>query len=90
MNDSGIPEIGGGPGGPPQQQLNIDPSTLDSVECEECGCTAFTEAVVLKRVSALQSPRGKPGVIPMQTFACVSCGNVNDEFNPAKRGDINE
>lgn len=89
-NASGIPNIGGPQGGGGQQKLNVDPSTLTSVECEECECNAFTDALVLKRISALQSPSGKAGVVPMQTFACVNCGNVNDEFNPDKTKDTHE
>lgn len=86
-----VPTIGQhGQQRPPQQTLNVDPADLDTVACDACGSIALTEAVILKRVSALQSPGGKPGVIPMQTFACASCGSINDEFNPDRRGDIHE
>jgi hypothetical protein len=67
-----------------EQTVNI-PVGLDSTEeikCDECAGTAFRPAFLLRKVSALVSPNGKETVIPIQVFACDSCGHVNKEFLP--------
>lgn len=69
----------------PQEQMNlrIDPSTLDDVTCDRCKDRKFEPIYLVKRVSALQSPNGQAGVIPIgPIFCCYSCGHINDEFAP--------
>lgn len=60
----------------------IDITQTSSTVCEECEKQAFQEAVVLRKISALLSPTGKEGFVPVQVFACVACGHVNNEFLP--------
>ena len=69
-------------GGPPQAQVNVNFEDLQDVKCDACGDLRFEQILLLKRVSALYSPTGKPGVIPVPVFACLSCGHVNAEFVP--------
>ncbi len=38
----------------------------------------------MKKVSALVSPNGKEGIVPIPTFSCVACGYVNEMFRPFK------
>ncbi len=57
----------------------------DQIVCDECGSAAFHPAFLLRKVSALISPTGKETVIPIQVFACDSCGHINEEFLPIEK-----
>ena len=63
--------------------VGLDQTT--ELGCDECASTVFHPAFKLRRVSALLSPTGKETVIPIQVFACDSCGHVNKEFLPIER-----
>lgn len=67
---------------PTTAHINIDLKQTKQTICEKCNCEAFQEAFMLRKVSALLSATGKEGYIPIQVFACVGCGHVNDEFIP--------
>jgi hypothetical protein len=68
---------------PPQQpQVNIDLSQADDIVCERCGNYTFEQVALMKKVSALISPSGKEGVMPIPVFACAACGNINKGFLP--------
>jgi hypothetical protein len=54
----------------------------DEIKCDECESNAFHPAFLLRKVSPLISPTGKETVLPIQVFACDSCGHVNEEFLP--------
>lgn len=66
--------------GQPGQQLNVDLSTLKNYRCSNCNNQVFQQLFIAKKVTALQSPSGKEGVVPMQIFACVNCGDTPLEF----------
>jgi hypothetical protein len=55
---------------------------LQDVRCGLCECTAFHTVYKIKKLSALLSPDGKPGYMPIQLFACLSCNYINPEFLP--------
>jgi hypothetical protein len=63
-----------------QKQLDIKQTT--EVLCDECKNKSFTEALLFRRVSALMTDTGKEGFMPIQVFACVKCGHVNNAFIP--------
>lgn len=65
-----------------KQQLDLSSAT--DVVCESCGGKLFRDVAVIKRLSALVSPTGKEGLIPVQTFACLKCDHINAEFDPDK------
>jgi hypothetical protein len=70
---------------PPQMpKLNLDLSKATDVKCEnpKCGNYTFQEVVLLKEFSAIASPTGKAGIVPVPVFACNACGFVNDRFLP--------
>lgn len=52
------------------------------VACDKCKGNTFTEVSFMRKVSAIMTGTGKPSYIPIPTFACSKCGNVNDEFVP--------
>ena len=68
----------------PRQQMP-DLSQATDITCENCGNLTFEEVMMLKKVSALVSPNGKEGIVPIPTFACVACGWVNKMFRPFKQ-----
>jgi hypothetical protein len=66
------------------QQQMPDLSTATDIVCENCGNLTFQEVVLMKKISAIMSPNGKEGIVPIPTFACVACGYVNTMFRPVK------
>ena len=52
--------------------------------CESCKGEAFTQAFLLRKVSALLTETGKEGYLPIQVFACAKCGHVNEHFVPSE------
>jgi hypothetical protein len=53
---------------------------FDNVTCDECGGITFTGLVIIKRIPALISPRGKEEFVPINTFKCDTCSSINDKF----------
>jgi hypothetical protein len=71
-----------------QPRVNVDLSNALDIVCEQCGCKTFREVAFIKRVSPLVSPTGKEAIVPVGTFACSACGNVNREFDPFAAGPV--
>lgn len=69
--------------GPGPVNLNIDINSIPSVKCEKCESERFQQAFIIKKLSALTSPNGREGMIPITTFACIKCGHINKEFLPS-------
>lgn len=67
-------------GKPTQQRVTLDQTT--EVVCESCKKNVFQEGMFLRRVSPLISGQSKDSYIPIPTFVCVNCGEVNDCFIP--------
>jgi hypothetical protein len=68
----------------PRQNMP-DLSLAEDIICENCQNLTFEEVLLMKKVSALVSPNGKEGIVPIPTFACVACGWVNEMFRPLKK-----
>ena len=66
-------------GSPLQPQLDISKTT--GVVCK-CGNHTFVHGVFLREISAIASPTGKGGIIPIPTFTCNACGAVPDAVVP--------
>ena len=66
------------------QQPQIDISKTTPIKCdnEECGSEFFEEVTVLRKASRLLTGEMQDRVVPIQTFRCADCGNVNKEFQP--------
>ena len=74
---------------PRQMQPQMpDLSLATDIVCENCDNLTFEEVLLMKKVSAIASPNGKEGIVPIPTFACVACGYVNKMFRP--RGKVDE
>lgn len=82
-------DINGG-GKPQPQQMTLDINQATDIECSNCGNKFFHEVTFFKKISALLSPTGQEGILPIPTYACVECGNINEEFLPSKRQQLND
>ena len=65
--------------------ISVGLENTDALECDECGSTTFRPAFLLRKVSAFMSPSGKETIVPIQVFACDSCGHVNEDFLPIEK-----
>ena len=65
-----------------QQQKQIDLTKTTPWLCDSCGHSAFAAGLLLRKVSKFLSADGREGLAPVQTFYCVKCGHVNDDFYP--------
>jgi len=63
-----------------QQQPNVSIEQTSAVVCEECGNETFVQALYLRSVSPLLTGTGERGIIPIPTFICTACNNVNEQF----------
>ena len=63
-----------------QQQVSTMLENATDITCEKCESTAFSQVWFVKRVSPLASPSGAEVTIPIQSFQCASCGNINKDF----------
>jgi uncharacterized Zn finger protein len=80
---------GGQPPGQEPQRVNVDLNQASDIVCSNCGGKFFHEVTFFKKISALLSPTGQEGIIPIPTYACLECGNINEEFLPTKRQQLN-
>lgn len=73
----------------PQQRVNVKLNDAQDVLCSACGKHFFHSVTFFKKISALMSPTGKEAIVPLETYACLECGNVNAEFLPTGYGQLN-
>lgn len=67
---------------PKMLRKQIDLNQTTPISCDKCKGEAFQQSLMLRKVSALLTGTGDPGIIPIQVFVCAACGNVNEEFKP--------
>lgn len=76
-----------------EQKMNIDLEQLPTVVCDECESEEWMEIYTVKKVSALVSPNGQEGVIPIPELVCACCGkklqDVLQEINKKESQLIN-
>ena len=65
-----------------EQQMNIDFSQTTAEVCEKCENETFVQVYKMRKLSALLSPTGEEAMIPIQVFACYTCGYINKGFQP--------
>ena len=55
-----------------KQSVNLQPDSLESVVCSECGNETFTQMFYLKKLLALNpnNPAGRDMYVPVQSWAC--------------------
>ena len=69
-----------------QQQLNIPLDKSTPLVCEECQNETFKQVFFLRTVIKFIAGTDQDGLIPIPSFACTSCGHVNNEFQPKNLG----
>ena len=52
------------------------------IVCDKCGHDYFYPIFVLVKVDKLVSGMPKDKIIPLQSFKCAHCGNINREWDP--------
>ena len=60
------------------QQVKVDLGQAETIKCKSCGNYLFIQSFVLKKISALMSPTGQEGIVPIQVYACGNCGEVGE------------
>jgi uncharacterized Zn finger protein len=65
-----------------QQQVNISLDKTTPIACEECSNETFSQIFFLREVSKFIAGTDQDGLIPVPSFACSKCGNVNEKFQP--------
>lgn len=63
-----------------EAQIQIDLSSAENIECDECENECFERAFIIKRISPLLSPNGQETLIPLQVFKCSACNHINEKF----------
>jgi len=76
--------------GAQEQQVQINPSDLEDITCDECTSQCFEQTFLFKRLSAILSPSGQETVIPMQIYRCADCGHINEMFLPKTAQPLDE
>ena len=59
-----------------QKQQTVDLAKADTMKCDDCGNYLFITSYVIKRISAIMSPNGQEGLVPVQVYSCGNCGKV--------------
>lgn len=62
----------------PQLRVGLESST--GISCTECGNDTFIEVTYLRKISKLLTGTAEDALIPIPTFACAKCNNINPEF----------
>lgn len=65
-----------------QIKLNIKLDQTTPIVCDKCESSTFQPALMLRKVSKFLSGTPQDGIIPVEVFACMTCGHINDEFQP--------
>lgn len=73
----------------PKARVQLDINQANDVVCSQCENKFFQPVLMFKKISALLSPTGKESILPIESFACTKCGNVNSEFLPKTHTDDN-
>jgi len=73
------------PPGEQQPKTNFKFENTEAVACDECKNEYFSPVFMIRKVSALMSPNGQEGMVPIQLFQCESCKHVNERFLPSSK-----
>jgi len=69
-----------GPIKKPQANVQVDLAEQETLKCDKCENYLFITSFVLKRISALVSPSGQEGIVPVQVYSCGNCGAVPEKL----------
>ena len=64
--------------GGPQVKVNV--ADQPNIECENCKNIFFDKVTVIKKISKLLVGTPDDQLVPMETYKCAECGNINEDF----------
>lgn len=64
--------------------VNVNPSDMQPIQCEECGGLYFRQVVAINKVSRFITGGDRDTIVPVPTFRCDDCGAIPKEFQPVK------
>ena len=62
--------------GAPKNVVKINLEDQETMKCDNCGNYLFITSFVIKKISAIVSPTGQAGLVPVQVYSCGNCGQV--------------
>ena len=62
------------------QQVKVNVVDQPNVECENCKNIFFDKVTVIKKISKLLVGTTDDQLVPMETYKCTKCGNINEDF----------
>jgi len=62
------------------QQIQVNVKDAVNVECENCENIFFDRVTVIKKISKLLVGTTEDQYVPMETYKCTECGNINKDF----------
>lgn len=65
-----------------QTKINLSMEDTTPVVCEKCENNAFVPLFYFRKASKILTGAPKDTLIPIQVFACSSCGHMNEDFIP--------
>ena len=68
-------------------QIRVGLENSTAIVCEACGNPTFAEVSFLRNISRFATGSAEDMIVPVPTFACTKCSNVNERFKikePAK------
>jgi hypothetical protein len=65
-----------------QPKLNISFDKTTGVVCEKCGCSVFTEVLMIRKASKFITGTPQDALIPIPVFACAKCKHINEDMLP--------
>jgi len=71
-----IPILGGNKKQPQQKTVKLDPSTLSTITCPDCGSVYFDTVQTIKVISELQTQSGQKEFVPIPILRCVICSRI--------------
>jgi len=62
------------------QQVKVNVADQPNIECENCKNIFFDKVTVIKKISKLLVGTPDDQLVPMETYKCTECGNINEDF----------
>ena len=62
------------------QQIKVNVADQPNVECENCKNIFFDKVTIIKKISKLLVGTTDDQLVPMETYKCTECGNINEDF----------
>jgi hypothetical protein len=67
-----------------QLNVNIKPTDMQPIVCNECDGMYFRQVMAINKVSKLLTGNDKDTMVPVPVFRCDDCGSIPPEFQPIK------